>query len=188
MKKSLLCCTLALAATGATASEYGCKVLLCLATPASNGGPKGVAECVAPIEQLEWDMAHGRPFPRCDASDGNDSGNYAQPVFDAYDPCPNALKPAGAGGYVVAGKLAPAGSPFAASSGYIVSGAPQVSEAVPSRSPRACVGKPMGTYQVGSQDDGYAVSVFDQVVWQQAQSPRAIDLFINGQWRNRTHW
>jgi hypothetical protein len=52
----------------AKASEYGCTVLLCLANPASNGGPKGVAECVPPIEQLYTDLAKGRPFPPCDLS------------------------------------------------------------------------------------------------------------------------
>ncbi|MBD4010312.1 hypothetical protein GUH95_08210, partial [Xanthomonas citri pv. citri] len=80
-------------------SEYGCKVLLCLANPASNGGPKGVSECVPPIDQLYHDLSKGRPFPTCDLADGNDGSSYARQVYDPYDPCPAPLQPAARGSY-----------------------------------------------------------------------------------------
>ena len=91
----------------AHASEYGCKVLLCLANPKSNGGPMGVTECQPPISQLYHDLAHGDPFPKCDLADGNDSSqNYASQVSNYYDPCPTGTKPAPAGQGVVEGTSA----------------------------------------------------------------------------------
>lgn len=103
--KTLLVASLVLgAAASAQASEYGCKVLLCLSNPASNGGPKGVAECVPPINQLYRDLRKGRAFPRCDLADGNNGANYARVVFDPYDPCPSSLQPAMPGTHVIQGK------------------------------------------------------------------------------------
>ena len=51
--------------SSAQASDYGCKVLLCLANPA---GPTAVAQCVPPITQLWRDLARvpPNPFPTCD--------------------------------------------------------------------------------------------------------------------------
>lgn len=83
------------------ASDYGCRVLLCLANPADNGGPRGVAECGQTIDRLYRDVHLGRPFPRCDEA-GSDS--YAVPVFDPYDPCPPSLQPAAAGTWVAPGR------------------------------------------------------------------------------------
>ena len=47
------------------ASDYGCRVLLCLANP---DGPTAVAMCIPPITQLWRDLARvpPRPFPTCD--------------------------------------------------------------------------------------------------------------------------
>lgn len=162
----------------ASASEYGCKVLLCLANPASNGGPKGVAECVDPINRLYNDLAHGRPFPRCEEAEA--TGNRAVPVNDPFDPCPAPLQSAEPGQYVVQGWQ----STNAGVSGFALAGTPQIGTAVQ----RACVGKIVGGYQVGGQDDSYTVSVFDRVVWQKAQSPRAIDLYMDNAWYQRVHW
>jgi hypothetical protein len=191
MKKLLLCCLLASTGTAGYASEYGCKVLLCLSNPASNGGPKGVAECVAPINQLYHDFARGRPFPSCDLSDGNDGASYAVRVFDPYDPCPASLHPAPAGTYVVQGR-AGGNAAQAAVLGYVLSGRPQVSQPQSefggATGPRACVGRQVGAYQMGGYDDGYTVSVFDQVVWQQPQSPNAIDVYVDRTWQQRIHW
>ncbi|VVE85393.1 hypothetical protein [Pandoraea sputorum] len=207
MKNWLIALLIVGAAAPAHASDFGCKVLLCLANPASNGGPQGVAECVAPIDQLYHDLDKGRPFPTCDLADGNDGGSYARPVYDPYDPCPSPLQPAARGAYVVQGqrnvgkgdrgdKGGNAGSGesgWPGSGVYTLSGQAQVSESQSGQSgsgvgPRACVGKLVGTYAVGSDDDSVTVNVFERVLWQLAQNPRAIDVFINNVRQQRVRW
>lgn len=162
----------------ASASDYGCKVLLCLANPASNGGPKGVAECVDPINRLFTDLAHGRPFPRCEEAEA--TGNRAVPVNDPFDPCPASLQPAEPDQYIVQGQPSTS-SVF----GYSQTGVPQLGATT---GQRACVGKQVGRFQRGGTDDGTTVNVYDQVVWQKAQSPRAIDLYQDNVWYKRVHW
>ncbi|WP_426401018.1 hypothetical protein ACN9M1_27480 (plasmid) [Ralstonia sp. R-29] len=166
------------AAGHASASDYGCKVLLCLANPASNGGPKGVAECVDPINRLYNDLAHGRPFPRCEEAEA--TGNRAVPVNDPFDPCPSPLQPAEPDQYVVQGQSS-ANSVF----GYSQTAAPQLGATA---GQRACVGRFVGRYQMGGNDDGTTINVYDRVVWQKAQSPRAIDLYQDNVWQQRVHW
>ena len=161
----------------ASASDYGCKVLLCLANPASNGGPKGVAECVDPINRLYHDLAHGGTFPSCEEAQA--TGNRAVPVNDPFDPCPAPLQPAEPGQYVVQGRQS-----NTSGLGFVLNGTPQIGTA----DQRACVGKIAGGYAMGGQDDSYTVSVFDRVVWQKAQSPRAIDLYQDNVWTQRVHW
>jgi hypothetical protein len=46
----------------ARASDWGCQVVLCLATP---GSPTKYAECVAPITRLWNVLATGGSFPTC---------------------------------------------------------------------------------------------------------------------------
>jgi len=183
------------AAASAHASEYGCKVLLCLANPASNGGPKGVAECVEPINQLYHDLSKGRPFPSCDMDDGNDGSSFARQIHDPYDPCPTPLQPAALGTYVVQGERKAGdgnGGWWDGSGSYTLTGQPQVSESQNdsgySPGSRACVGQSVGSYTVGSADDSCRVNVFDKVVWQTARSPRAIDVYIHGKWYQRLRW
>lgn len=84
----------------AHASQFGCKVMLCLANPAWNGGPKSLSDCVEPINQLYHDLSRGRPYPRCDLADGNDGSSYACQVFYAYDPRLAPVRPAASGSYV----------------------------------------------------------------------------------------
>ena len=69
--------------THASASDYGCRVLLCLANPA---GPTAVSQCVPPITQLWRDLARTppRPFPTCDEA----RPAYAEQTTTYYDPCP----------------------------------------------------------------------------------------------------
>lgn len=59
-------CVVMLAGSGwtapAMASDFGCKVLLCLSNP---GGPMQYGACVQPIEKLWSDLAQGKPFPSC---------------------------------------------------------------------------------------------------------------------------
>lgn len=195
MKKLLITLSLMGAAASALASDYGCKVLLCLANPASNGGPRGVAECVPSINQLYHDLRKGRPFPTCDLADGNDGSSYARQVYDPYDPCPAALQPAARGAHVIQGqKKAQSSNPkwWGGNSAYTLTGQLQISEPrssyEDSPGPRACVGKLVGSYTVGNYEDSYTVSVFDKVVWQNAQNPRAIDVFIDNQWQQRVRW
>ena len=189
MKKLLVIVAVLAATSAADASEYGCKVLLCLANPASNGGPKGVAECAPPIDRLYDDLRRGRAFPTCDLADGNNGASYARPVYDPYDPCPVPLQPVTVETIVVQGQ--PKGSSF------LTSGQPQMSgvrsgtgrnTGYASAGPRACVGKFVAEYRVGSRDDAYVVQVFDRVVWQQPQNPNAIDVFVDGKWSQRVRW
>lgn len=195
MKKELLTVAMLGVVTSSWASDYGCKVLLCLANPASNGGPKGVAECVPPINQLYHDLRKGRPFPTCDLADGNDGSSYARQVYDPYDPCPATLRAAARGTYVVQGQKAAQNSlskRWEGHTAYTFNGQPQISEprisGDDSPGPRACVGKPVGSYTLGSYEDSYTVSLFDKVVWQTAQNPRAIDIFIDNKWQQRVRW
>lgn len=195
MQKVLAALTILGAAPSVHASEYGCKVLLCLANPASNGGPKGVAECVPPMDQLYHDLAHGRPFPSCDLADGNNGTSYARQVFDPYDPCPAPLQPAPRGMAVVQGLRAAAAVNagwWGGNGSYTLSGQPQVSESgglwLYGAGARACVGNSVGAYTADSNDGSYTVNVFDKVVWQRAQNPRAIDVYIDGKWYQRVRW
>lgn len=66
--------TLALtgAVSSAQASDYGCRVLLCLAAV---GGTPG--ECVPTLNQLWKDLAKGRGFPSCAMA----SGSAARPIL-----------------------------------------------------------------------------------------------------------
>lgn len=196
MKKLLLGAVLAIAGTAAQASEYGCKVLLCLANPASNGGPRGVSECVPPINQLYHDLSRGRPFPTCDLADGNNGRSYARQVYDPYDPCPQGTQPATTGVFVVQGtrSTGPANVFYGASSGnFSVVGQPamsqqQVGERSNDYGPRACIGTQIGQYHYGGWDDGYDVLVFDRVTWQRPQSPAAIDVWVDGQFQQRVRY
>lgn len=195
MKKSPILLFIFCAAAPTQASEHGCKVLLCLANPASNGGPKGIAECVPSINQLYRDLRKGRPFPTCDLADGNDGSSYARVVFDPYDPCVAPLQAALPGTVVVQGQLQVASGNSrtqAVRRAYTLKGQPQVSEQLDRDGERlglrACVGKPIGSYSTGGYDDSSTVSVFDQVVWQSPQSSQAIDVFIDNGWRHRVRW
>lgn len=62
----------ALAASGPAHAVDGCKVLLCLAAP----NWRAIAECVPTINQLNRDLALGKPFPVCAmAGAGNSASN-----------------------------------------------------------------------------------------------------------------
>lgn len=163
------------------ASEYGCQVLLCLANPASNGGPRGVAECRPIINKLEDDLTHGRPFPTCDLADGNDGSTYARRVFDYYDPCPSGTKPAPAGSMLGQGVTAAA---MPANAGQSLENG---------RGSRACVAQFVGSYAPYGWynrhgETPYTVAVYRRVVWQQPQSPIAFDVYINNQFNQRVRW
>jgi hypothetical protein len=195
MKRAVIVLLVLGASVPAHASEYGCKVLLCLANPASNGGPKGVGECAPPINQLYHDLSKGRPFPSCDQADGNDGSSYARQVNDPYDPCPAPLLPAERGSYVVEGQRRSSGNKggwFGGDGTYSLSAPPQTSESSVGNGyaagARACVGQSIGSYTTGSYDNTYTVYVFDKVLWQPPQNPRAIDVYIDNTYRQRVRW
>ncbi|OTP75383.1 hypothetical protein [Caballeronia sordidicola] len=196
MKQLLLSLFLITAGFGnnvAQASEYGCKVLLCLANPNSNGGPMGVTECRPPISQLYHDLAHGKPFPTCDLADGNNaSQNFAKQVNAPYDPCPAGTIPAPVGTGAVAGAAATKRG-FYSTSGIAAISEPQTTNDYGNSilGPQACVGNLIGSYTVGGGDrDSSTVqyNVYDKVVWQQPQSPSAIDVYVNGALQTRVHY
>ena len=172
----------------AQASEYGCTVLMCLANP---NGPKAAPYCVPFIDRLYDDLREGRPFPSCDdANKNNQGGTFAQQVNDPYDPCPEPLQPAAKNSHVLQGAPLP-GKPGIGSTRYTVADHPQISEpnnSVNQSGQRACISKLIGSYHEGNRDDGYTVSIFDKVVWQKEQSPRAIDVFMNKKFHRRIHW
>lgn len=195
MKKYAIALFLASIGASANASEYGCTVLLCLSNPA---GPKAEAECVQPINRLFRDLSKGRSFPSCDLATGPGGSSYARQVYDHYDPCPAPLKPAPRGSVVAQGSPRPDVQSRGFLNGaylYQLAAHPQVSEprnddmGFSGAGPRACVGETVGQYQVRENNDSYyTVTVYNEGQWQQAQSPKAIDVFINDEWYRRVRW
>ena len=69
-----------LSAGAASADDWGCTVLLCLANP---GGPMQYAACVPPVTRLWQHLKRGGVFPTCSAA-----GSSTSPVgYDPYEPC-----------------------------------------------------------------------------------------------------
>jgi|WetSurMetagenome_2_1015567.scaffolds.fasta_scaffold01805_12 hypothetical protein len=67
------------------ASDYGCRVLLCMSNPA---GPKAVSECVPTINRLLSDMAKGGfHWPPCEEAESG--GSRAVQTNERHEPCPN---------------------------------------------------------------------------------------------------
>jgi len=88
--KTLLCgSVLAIASAGASAADYGCQVVLCLANPA---GPTAAAACVPPITRLWRDLARGRGFPSCNMNTQGSTGNSARHEYASGNNCPPAYQ------------------------------------------------------------------------------------------------
>ena len=93
---------LALATAGAlgtgqaVASEYGCKVLLCMSNPS---GPMAVQQCVPPIQQLIQEQAQKppKPWPTCEEG----APATMRPQMRPYDACPAGTTALGSGGEVL---------------------------------------------------------------------------------------
>jgi hypothetical protein len=169
--------------------NYGCKVVLCLSNPASNGGPRAPDTCAPAIDKLYHDLAHGRAFPQCAGS-----GMDVKQVNTPFDPCPGGTAAAQPGAYVVQGQPR-TGKRAYGETGFDVTGDPRQSEMGTDRGyidgPQACVGQVLGTYDMfnsGSYDDAVPVTVYDHIVWQQPQSPRAIDVYQGSQFQQRIHY
>jgi hypothetical protein len=193
------------------ASDYGCKVLMCLANP---NGATAVQECRPPIEQLHRDLAHGRDFPSCDEA----KPAYAEQVQSYYDPCPSgttvlgsgeraSLSPAGTApppvvdAQALPGLVAPpmqfSGRDAQAREIYIGAGgfdqAGLTREELPAS--QVCVGQKIGITTI-TRDLGYdngserfEVGLYDRIVlMDRSASPRAIDVHVDGQLYRRVRW
>jgi hypothetical protein len=146
-----------------------------------------------PITQLFRDLAKGRAFPTCGLADGHDGSSYAKQVYDPYDPCPAGTQPASVASYVVQGNSAPKKTGWRyAQSAYTVTGTPTISQPNfiegQGIGSRACVANPLGQYSGGDSDNSYPIYVYQQVIWQAPQSPRAIDVYIDNQFYQRVRW
>jgi hypothetical protein len=181
----------------AHASEYGCKVLLCLANP---NGPMAVNECVPPIRQLYHDLARGRPFPACEMAEGPGGKSYARQGLSHYDFCPVGTTELAQGSYAIQGASAAqtsSGQPYAGpiyngigSGDGITPGSGDGASPLPAK---ICVGKQLGTAvaTIGTDDGRTSVQsgVYDRVVKLDGQaSPRIIDVFIDNQLYRRVRW
>lgn len=174
----ILCLITASFGLSAQASEYGCKVLLCLSNPKDNGGPLGVAECVDPVRQLYKDLSKGKPFPTCTLADGNDGSSYARQGYDPYDLCPAGTSGAKRGERVIQGDSINNRMNYRNS--YRVSESPM----------KACVANYVGTVGWRECRDCGTVSgnVYKTVIWLKPQNPRVIDVYVDGQFSQRVRW
>lgn len=189
------------------ASQWGCEVLLCLSNP---GGPMQFGECVPPITRLfnALSKVPPEPFPSCTLADGGTPGNYAEQVHSYYDPCPPGTTDAAEGEQLAEGTRRP-GQPYNSVNGYNITQSARINlpnyqcmkekgscSSVRDKGPKACVTNRTGQYTytvtTGSGKDRdsttYSVNVYEKVFWQQPQSPRAIDVYIDGSLFKRVHW
>ena len=180
---------LAGSAMAANASDYGCKVLLCLANP---NGPKAVSECVPPINQLFRDLARGRAFPTCDlasAPGGPGGRSWAQQNFSYYDVCPSGTTALSSGLYAVQGSATLVYRGIGEGDGM----SPGSGDDYTPLPGKVCVGNKVGdTYvSMGSGDDysSYAAGVYDRVVMlDPAGSPNIIDVYVDSALYRRVRW
>lgn len=171
------------------ASDYGCKVLLCLANP---NGPRAVSECVPPINQLFNDLSRGRSFPTCDLASSPSGGrSWAQQGLSYYDTCPTGTTTLRSGAYAVQG------GPTSSDRYYAGIGdgdgmAPNYGEGV-SMPGKVCVGNQLSTTLItaGDGDSSSAIpaGVYDRVVILDAQgSPNIIDVYVDSALYRRVRW
>jgi hypothetical protein len=175
-----------LVSSPAQASDYGCRVLLCLANPA---GPTAVAQCVPPITQLWRDLAHvpPRPFPTCDEA----RPAYAVQNTTYYDPCPAGTMALETGGLALQ-QGAPLGTQPAVGIGSGDNVAPSNGDGVFLGS-KVCVGNPVGQIWVmtGEGDHSWAgyVDLYDRIaILDPATSPNVIDVYLNDALYRRVRW
>ncbi len=171
----------------AQASDYGCKVLLCLANPA---GPTAVAQCVPPITQLWRDLAHvpPRPFPTCDE---------ARPAIAVqnetwYDPCPQGTAALDVGVYALQ-QGAPDTSSPSLGIGEGDGLEPTTGENAVALGSKVCVGRQLGQTWVqtgfGENASSMLVNVYDHIaILDPAASPRVIDVYLNNSLYRRVRW
>lgn len=170
----------------ADASDYGCRVLLCLANPA---GPTAVAQCVPPITQLWRDLSRvpPNPFPTCDE---------ARPAIAVqnttwYDPCPDGTAALDAGVFALQ-----QGAPDTAVPSLGIGTGDELSpnpvDGV-QLSAKVCVGRQIGQTSVqvgfGENASSVLVNVYDRVaILDPATSPQVIDVYLNNALYRRVRW
>lgn len=179
-------------------SNYGCKVLLCLANPQ---GPRAVAECVDDINRLYRDLHRGRPMPRCEMAQANASAGTVEAVQRRvwHDECPAGTSSLALGARAVQGSAPPGGvavsyDPYSYGTPFV--GIGDTSGEVAGEfgtfvQQKVCVGNRVGTAIVYSGGDGGAESfdIYDRiVVIDPAPTPDVIDVLINGQLNNRVRY
>lgn len=180
------------------ASDFGCKVLLCLADPR---GPTTESECKPPIRKLFRDLARGKPFPKCDMASGPNGTSYAKQGYSYYDNCPAGLTALPAGEHALPYKETKANQRARTWGGYgswrneseVLRGVGEGFGVSPSYDsplgPKVCVGKVVGSAIVGTNDNSYSVNVYDQIVTiDPAKTPRYIDVFIDDKLHQRVRW
>ena len=182
-RAALLLCA-ALLAGLAQASDYGCRVLLCLANPA---GPTAIAQCVPPITQLWRDLARLRPFPTCDEA------RPAQAVQNTtwYDPCPDGTTALDIGALALQ-QGAPDATPPLVGIGTGDSLIPDPVRDVVLGS-KVCVGRQVGQTWVftGNGDNSWSgyVNVYDRIaILDPVTSPNVIDVYLNNALYRRVRW
>ena len=179
--------TAALSSAYAQASDYGCKVLLCLANPA---GPTAVGQCVPPITQLWRDLAHvpPRPFPTCDE---------ARPAIAVqnvtwYDPCPDGTAALDEGVWALQqGRQNTTSPSIGIGTGDNL--VPTGGENNVALSSKVCIGHQVGQVSVitgfGENSSSVLANVYDRIaILDPATSPRVIDVYINNALYRRVRW
>lgn len=173
---------MATASLPAHSDDYGCTVLLCLANPK---GPKAADGCAPSIDRLFNDLRKGRPFPSCDMANTPDGRAQAVQGTNYFDGCPAGTSALSDGSYAMQG--------VNAREYYIGMGEGQGGY-VGSQGQKVCVGRLIGQTSIGqTADDGTTysipVGVYDRIVTLAPNnSPRYIDVLINGQLYNRARW
>ena len=174
-------------ASQAGASDYGCRVLLCLANPA---GPTAVGQCVPPITQLWRDLAHvpPRPFPSCDE---------ARPAIAVqnetwYDPCPEGTAALDVGVYALQ-QGAPDTTAPSLGIGEGDNLQPTGGETPFVLGSKVCVGRQVGQTSVqtgfGENASSVLANVYDRfAILDPATSPRVIDVYLNNALYRRVRW
>jgi hypothetical protein len=189
------------------ADDWGCTVLLCLASPSD---PMQIAACVSPLKRLwkaltKWNPD---PFPNCDMASGSNGRSYGQLSTAYYDACPSGTTALAYGGFGLQGTAADAAAstaaqtrfttanPFAnatALAGIGEQGAEVPPDAMNFAQPGAkvCVGQAVGKLAIPQQtsNDGMfigttllPVTVYDRVViLDRYASPRQVNIFVNDQ-------
>ena len=188
--------------------DYGCRIVICVGNPSSNGGPWAPDTCGPAMDHLMDDLRHGRGWPKCEDSDMTVRQNNTP-----YDPCPAGTTAAAAGAWVAEGQRKAGVHLYSGMSDFALVGTPRPSVADLSSGyadygPQACVGRQVGAYEVygdpsgdasavnwrngldggGYDGDPVTVTVYDHIVWQPPQSPNAVDVYEAGQFQTRIHY
>lgn len=188
--------------------RWGCELLLCLANP---NGWKSVSECHPPVEKyIDCSTKRHNPcsMPGCPQSG---EGNYAQRNDGRYDPCMllgDGYEEAPRGyllqGILSSNEFSRSGNRYYAKkrSKYNYDGEYESCDGdghCATVHSKACV-KPADYQGIAYErysckdSDGYSrtcyrqVRVYSAISWQNAQPPRAIDVYIEGKLYNRVHY